>query len=275
MKRSYYPVYRIVIIYVLFSLVWILVSDRLVEFFVSDSNLLGIIQTYKGTFFVLTSGVLLFFLLLRELHLRESAWEEYDREKTELLGQLSRKTVELEQAYDATIEGWALALDMRNREVKEHSQRVTAITIALARQMGLDDEQIAQMRRGSLLHDIGKMSIPDEILQKNGPLSDEERRIVEQHPSMAYEMLSSIQFLQPALDIPRYHHEKWNGTGYPYHLKGTEIPLAYGLFAALMWGLTDICAALAARRFGGLMTAAVVQLTSLGGLYLFADSITR
>jgi putative nucleotidyltransferase with HDIG domain len=110
---------------------------------------------------------------------------------------------------------------------------VTAITIALARQMGLDDEQIAQMRRGSLLHDIGKMSIPDEILQKNGPLSDEERRIVEQHPSMAYEMLSSIQFLQPALDIPRYHHEKWNGTGYPYHLKGTEIPLAARIFSVI------------------------------------------
>ncbi len=138
---------------------------------------------------------------------------------------------ELTGAYDATIEGWSRALDMRDKETEGHCRRVTDLTLALAQAMGLPSADLVQVRRGALLHDIGKMGIPDAILLKPGPLDDVEWEIMRRHPVYAYEMLFPIEFLRPALAIPYCHHEKWDGTGYPDGLRGEAIPLAARLFA--------------------------------------------
>jgi putative nucleotidyltransferase with HDIG domain len=135
-------------------------------------------------------------------------------------------------AYDATIEGWSQALDLRDHETEGHTRRVTEMTLALAREMGLQDE-LNQVRWGALLHDIGKIGIPDEILFKPSALTEEEWARMREHPVYAYRMISPIEFLRPALDIPYCHHEKWDGTGYPRGLKSEEIPLAARIFAVV------------------------------------------
>jgi PAS domain S-box-containing protein len=150
-----------------------------------------------------------------------------------LFDNLQRSNLELKLAYDATIEGWSRALDLRDKETEGHTQRVTNMTVQLARAMGLSDQEIVQIHRGALLHDIGKMGIPDNILLKPGPLTDEEWEIMRKHPTYAYEMLSPIAYLRPALDIPYCHHEKWDGTGYPRGLKGEQIPMAARIFAVV------------------------------------------
>jgi len=151
--------------------------------------------------------------------------------------QLYRKTqqaiADLAQTYDATLEGWSHVLDMRDHATDEHTQRVTRLTIALAEKMGIPESEMGHIRRGALLHDIGKMAIPDFILQKPDELSDIERAIMRTHPEKAYELLSYIDYLVPALDIPYCHHERWDGTGYPRQLKGEEIPLSARLFAVV------------------------------------------
>ncbi len=137
----------------------------------------------------------------------------------------------LAEAYDTTLEGWAKALELRDKETEGHSRRVTESTVAIARAMGFSEEQLVHTRRGSILHDIGKMGIPDDILRKNGPLTDEERIIVQKHPKTAYDLLKGIHYLEEAIEIPYCHHEKWDGTGYPRGLKGAEIPLSARIFA--------------------------------------------
>jgi putative nucleotidyltransferase with HDIG domain len=136
-------------------------------------------------------------------------------------------------AYDATIEGWSWALDMRDKETEGHSRRVTEMTLELAGAMELSDDELVHVRRGALLHDIGKMGIPDNILLKPGPLTAEEWVIMRKHPVFARELLSPIAFLKPALEIPCFHHEKWDGTGYPQGLRGEEIPLAARIFSVV------------------------------------------
>ena len=148
-----------------------------------------------------------------------------------LFNDLQRSNADLILAYDATIEGWSHALDLRDKETEGHTLRVTDMSVRLAQAMGMADEELVQVRRGGLLHDIGKMGIPDSILLKPGPLSDDEWVIMRKHPTYAYEMLSPIAYLQRALDIPYYHHEKWDGTGYPRGLVGEQIPLAARIFA--------------------------------------------
>lgn len=150
-----------------------------------------------------------------------------------LFNDLQRTNLELLQAYDKTIEGWSLAMDYRDQETEGHTQRVTDLTVKLAKKFNLGDEEIAQIRRGALLHDMGKMGIPDSVLLKPGPLTDKEWEIMRQHPRIAFNMLSPIEFLRPALDIPYCHHEKWDGTGYPRGLKGEQIPFAARLFAVV------------------------------------------
>jgi len=164
-------------------------------------------------------------------------------DNTTLLENLQRTNVELMQAYDTTLEGWSRAMDMRDEKTEGHTQRVAELTIQIASQLGLSDEEIMQIRRGALLHDIGKMGIPDDILRKPGPLTEEEWRIMRTHPLKAYEMLSPISFLRPALDIPLYHHERFDGSGYPHGLKGEQIPLAARIFA-----LADVWDALISDR---------------------------
>ena len=137
----------------------------------------------------------------------------------------------LVKAYDETIEGWSHALDLRDHETEGHSQRVTELSVRLGRVLGLRDEELAHLRRGALLHDIGKVGVPDQILLKPAALSVEEWVVMQQHPQYAFDLLSPIDFLTPALDIPYFHHEKWDGSGYPRGLKGEEIPLPARIFA--------------------------------------------
>ena len=152
-------------------------------------------------------------------------------ENSVLFQDLQRSNFELAMAYDATIEGWSRALDLRDRETEGHTQRVTDMTVKLARKMGLSEERLIFIKRGALLHDIGKMGIPDTILHKPEELSTEELQIMRKHPQLAYDMLEPIAYLRDALNIPYCHHEKWDGTGYPRGLAGTQIPLEARLFA--------------------------------------------
>ncbi len=154
-------------------------------------------------------------------------------ENARLFDDLQRSNQKLAQAYDVTLEGWARALELRDQETQGHTRRVTQLTLKLAKKMGIKGEDLDHIRRGALLHDIGKMGIPDRILLKPGPLTEEEQKIMQQHPVYAYEMLKPIEKLQPALHIPYCHHERWDGSGYPRGLKGTQIPLAARIFAVV------------------------------------------
>jgi len=160
-----------------------------------------------------------------------------------LFDDLQASNRELEKAYQATLEGWVRALDMRDKETEGHTQRVTKLTERLARSMGVDGDELLHIRRGALLHDIGKMAIPDGILLKPGKLTDDERLLIQQHPIYAYEMLNPIDFLLPAIDIPYCHHEKWDGTGYPRGLRGEDIP-----FSARIFPVIDVWDALISDR---------------------------
>jgi PAS domain S-box-containing protein/putative nucleotidyltransferase with HDIG domain len=150
-----------------------------------------------------------------------------------LFDNLQRSNTELAHAYDATIEGWSRALEMRSNETEGHTQRAAVLTVKLARLFGLSDAELVQVRWGALLHDIGKMGIPDEILLKHDSLTEAEWVVMKKHPVFAYEMLSPIRYLRSALDIPSAHHEKWDGTGYPFGLKGEQIPLVARIFAVV------------------------------------------
>jgi putative nucleotidyltransferase with HDIG domain len=150
-----------------------------------------------------------------------------------LFEDLQRTNVELTLAYDATIEGWSRALDLRDRGTEGHTRRVTEATLRLARVMGMPDVDLVHARRGCLLHDIGKMAVPDRILLKPGPLDEQEWAVMRQHPISAFEWLSPIAFLRPSLDIPYCHHERWDGSGYPRRLKGEQIPLAARIFTVV------------------------------------------
>lgn len=147
-----------------------------------------------------------------------------------LFEDLRKKNGELMLAYDITIEGWTRALALRDRETNDHTQRMLIMTMDLARAVGENEEEICHIYRGVLLHDIGKMAIPDNILLKPGSLNPEEWEILRKHPEYAYDMLSPISYLKPALDIPYYHHENWDGTGYPKGLKGEQIPISARIF---------------------------------------------
>ncbi|WP_298403705.1 PAS domain S-box protein [uncultured Chloroflexus sp.] len=163
--------------------------------------------------------------------------------RIDLFEQVQHAHDKLRAAYDATIEGWARALDLRDHETEGHSRRVTELTVRIAERMGFSDEEIVHIRRGALLHDIGKMGIPDAILNKPGPLDEQEWAIMRTHPALAVELLRPINFLAPALAIPWCHHEKWDGTGYPRGLRGEEIPLAARIFAVV-----DVYDALTSNR---------------------------
>jgi HD-GYP domain-containing protein (c-di-GMP phosphodiesterase class II) len=164
-------------------------------------------------------------------------------DNAQLFDNLQRSNQEITQAYDTTLEGWARALELRDRETEGHTRRVTDLTMQLAHFMNIPDEDYINIYRGVLLHDIGKMGVPDQILRKAGPLTEDEWVEMRKHPEYAYDLLSLIPYLRPALDIPYCHHEHWDGGGYPRGLKGEQIPLSARIFS-----IVDIWDALLSDR---------------------------
>jgi len=154
-------------------------------------------------------------------------------ENATLFQDLQRSNINLSMAYEATLKGWARALELRGIEPRGHAQRVIELTVQISQRIGLKAEEIQYIRQGALLHDIGTMGVPEQIMLKPGPLNEAEWDLVRQHPSFAYELLAPIDYLRPALDIPQYHHEKWDGSGYPFGLHGEQIPLAARIFAVI------------------------------------------
>jgi putative nucleotidyltransferase with HDIG domain len=196
----------------------------------------GILETYFRQPFSPTADWLDF------LHtLAEQAVIAIDN--AQLFENLQHSNQELSLAYDTTLEGWGKALELRDKETQGHTSRVTDLTLELARQMNIPEAELLQIRRGSLLHDIGKMGVPDNILRKEGKLTKEEQTEMRKHPQYAYDMLHPIEYLRPALDIVYCHHEWWDGNGYPRGLKGEEIPLSARIFA-----ITDVWDALSSDR---------------------------
>ncbi len=164
-------------------------------------------------------------------------------ENATMFDSLQRANAELTISYDVTLEGWGKALEFRDAETKGHTERVTEMTLRLARRMGVEEQSLVHIRRGALLHDIGKINIPDSILLKAGPLTEEESKIMRLHPVYAYDLLIAIPFLRPAIEIPYCHHEKWDGSGYPRGLKGETIP-----FKARIFTVVDVADALISDR---------------------------
>ncbi len=154
-------------------------------------------------------------------------------DNAQLFDSLQRSRVELAMAYDYTLEGWSRAVDLRDHETENHTRRIVDMTVQLARRMGFNEADLVHVRRGALLHDIGKMGVPDEILVKPGPLNDREWVEMRKHPDFAKMFIEDIEYLRPAMDIPYCHHERWNGSGYPRHLKGDEIPRMARIFAVV------------------------------------------
>ena len=169
--------------------------------------------------------------VLHKLEVLKESEDRLSKKVAEQTIELQRLLNELELAYETTLEGWAQALELRDKETEGHSRRVTKLSMSIGEKVGLDEEEIRYLCYGALLHDIGKMGVPDEVLNKPGALTSEERKIIEHHPTYAYEMLKDIGYLQSAISIPYSHHENWDGTGYPQGLLGDEIPLSARIFS--------------------------------------------
>ncbi len=200
-------------VYLAISLAWIVLSDRLVTASAQDLPSSETLQTVKGLGFVVVSAAVLYVAV--SMYARQSR----------------RARRDLEQAWDETLLGWALAMDAREAQLASHSQRVADLTVALARQLGVPAKDLRPIYRGALLHDIGKLGVPEAILSSREPLTDEQWVLIRQHPDNARRILEPIAFLADSIDIPYCHHERWNGSGYPRGLAGTEIPLWARIFA--------------------------------------------
>ncbi|MCB9135728.1 MAG: GAF domain-containing protein [Anaerolineales bacterium] len=203
---------------------------------IAKGQVKGVLEVFHRTFFFAPPDWLDFLDAL-------AAQAAIAIDSAQLLSDLQRSNFEITQAYDKTLEGWVRMLDLRDKETEGHTQRVTEKTLALARALNLPEKDLLHIRRGALLHDIGKMAISDRILHKPGPLTSEEWEVMRQHPKIAFDMLSPVPFLRPALDIPYCHHEKWDGTGYPRRLRGPMIPLAARIFS-----IVDVWDALSHNR---------------------------
>ncbi len=203
---------------------------------VTKNKLLGAMEIYHHEPLVMTTEWLKFLETL-------AGQAAIAIDNATLFENLQLSNLELSQAYEATIEGWSAALDLRDHETEGHTRRVTEMTLRLAERMGLSEQQLVHVKRGALLHDIGKMGVPDRILLKPDRLAEEEQALMRMHPMYAYQMLEHITYLAPSLDIPLCHHEKWDGTGYPRRLKGEEIPLTARIFC-----IVDVYDALTSDR---------------------------
>jgi putative nucleotidyltransferase with HDIG domain len=154
-------------------------------------------------------------------------------DRVEMLENLKRSNRELAMAYEETVKGWGQALELRDQETRGHTERVTRLTQRLAESMGIREPDLTNIRLGALLHDVGKMAIPDSILRNTGPLNQDQWVTMRQHTTIAYNMLYNIEYLRPALEVVYSHHEKWDGSGYPRGLKEEEIPLSARIFAVV------------------------------------------
>ncbi|MFN2145114.1 MAG: histidine kinase N-terminal 7TM domain-containing protein [Anaerolineales bacterium] len=172
-------------------------------------------------------------IVARNVTIQKQFEQEILKLNSELEQRVQRRTRALEEAYESTLEGWAKALELRDKETEGHSRRVTELAVRLGEELNLGPEDLVEIRRGALIHDIGKMGIPDEILHKPGPLSAEEWVVMKQHPRIGYDLLSHIPFLERANQITCAHHERWDGAGYPDQLAGEEIPLFARIFTVV------------------------------------------
>jgi HD-GYP domain-containing protein (c-di-GMP phosphodiesterase class II) len=220
---------RVAILYFIIGSVYIYLSDQALLYFSTDAAASGLLQTYKGWGYVVVTSALLYILLNNQF--KKLLFEMEARKKAEQEILASREV--LARAYDETIQGWGNALNLKDDEVDEHSHRVVEMTLQIAKKMNLNEEMLAHIKRGALLHDIGKIGVPDSILLKPGKLTEKEWDTMKMHPVYAYKMLDPIDYLKPALDIPYCHHEKWDGNGYPRGLKGNDIPLPARIFAVV------------------------------------------
>lgn len=189
-------------------------------------EVIGVLEIYNRTFFEPDSEWLEFLMALADK-------TAIALNNAQAIEELRVANINLSLANDRTLEGWSNALELRDDETEGHAQRVADMALCLAAHVGLSDVDLHQIRRGALLHDIGKIGIPDAILLNPGPLSDAEWEIMKLHPKFAYDLLAPIEFLKPALDIPYCHHERWDGSGYPRGLSGEQIPLAARIFAVV------------------------------------------
>lgn len=225
MKIPGSPQTRIVLVYLVVGVLWIYFSDRLIALSLSSPEAITSAQSFKGWLFILVTSVMLY--LLMQAHFRA----------------LKNKHHELIESYDQTIRGWIEVMDLRHHETRNHTDRVTRMTVAFARLAGVTPDRLGNIERGATLHDIGKIGIPDGILIKPGKLDAEEWALMKTHPDIGRELLEKISFLRPCVDIPWCHHEKWDGSGYPRGLSGKDIPLPARLFA-----IVDVWDALTHKR---------------------------
>ncbi|WP_266171225.1 HD-GYP domain-containing protein [Dyella subtropica] len=209
------PQVRTVLTYVIVASVWIWLSNRALHTVVRDADTLSFLQSVKGTLFVLITGGLLYVMIDRDLR---------------RLDQLNRT---LSEGNEQSLRVLVSAMDIRHKETRDHSERVMRMTVALARYAGMDDEALHRAKFGALLHDIGKLALPDAILIKPGPLDADEMALMRTHPQMGHDLLQRVDFLRPVVDIPYSHHERWDGTGYPQGLSGESIPLAARVFSVV------------------------------------------
>ena len=219
------PQQRIVLIYVVLGGLWIFLSDLFIEARFAEPGARATAQLVKGWGYVIVTGILLYFLIRHAVRRLESANQA------------------LVDTYDQTIRGLMAVLDLRHQESRNHTQRVTAMTVEFARLAGVSGEALVHLGRGAVLHDVGKVGIPDSILIKPGPLTPTERELMSTHAQISHDLLDSIDFLRPAIDIPYCHHERWDGKGYPRGLSGEQIPLPARLFA-----IVDVWDALSFER---------------------------
>lgn len=219
------PQHRIALLYTLLGIGWIRCSDLLVEALIRDADTLALAQSLKGTAYVLVTGALLYVLIRRSVV------------------RLQNANTALRRGYDDSMRALIKIMDLRHHETTDHTLRVTRMTVALGRLAGLDEQALEHLERGAMLHDVGKIGIPDPILTKPGPLTPEEWAIMRTHPQIGHALMNAVDFLRPSLAIPYSHHERWDGSGYPQGLRGEQIPLAARLFAVV-----DVWDALSSRR---------------------------
>ena len=209
------PQLRIALIYVIVSVLWIWLSDRALVAVLHDERVLYHVMVFKGGVFVCCTGALIYWLVARDMR------------------RMDRVNQRLREGHLQSLRVLVSAMDIRHKETSDHSERVMRMATGLARLSGVRGQALRNLRFGALLHDIGKLALPDGVLIKAGPLSPEEMAVMRTHPRIGHDMLRQIEFLRDATDIPFSHHERWDGTGYPQGLSGEMIPLAARIFSVV------------------------------------------